>query len=208
MDSIKRSRGRPVGSGYNDTPVLEKIADMMVENASLKATTAIRRILGQPGTSEIRRLQVKWKAGGAEYLARARARRTAAKASVPARNVCAPYSPRAVRQLTNAQRKLHDAIRAAQQLTNNPRVLAAQAVARRLHESPAMRVIEEYRNSPAFRALEEFQNSPTMRAIRELQDSPTMRAIRELQNSPTMRATQEAAQEIARIQRLINGSGI
>jgi hypothetical protein len=209
MSSIKRARGRPAGSGYNDTPTLEEIADLMVAQPSLKATTAMRRILGRPGTSEIRRLQVKWKAGSAEYLVRARARRAAAQA--PVRRVSAPYSPRIAHQLMEAQRKMHDAIgpaiRAAQELMNSPRVLAIQEAARRFHESPAVRAIEEYRNSPTARAMEEFQNSPTMRTMREFQDSPTMRAMRELQDSPTMRAAQEAAQEIAKIHRLISGSG-
>src|SRR5689334_19282771 len=127
MNSNKRGRGRPVGSGYNDRPILEKIADLMVAQPLLKATTAMRRILGQPGASEIRRLQVKWKAGSAEYLAHARARRTAAQAPTPVRRGGAPYPPGTARQLVEAQRKMQDAlspaIHAAQKLMNSPGVL-------------------------------------------------------------------------------------
>lgn len=212
MDNIRnRGRGRPVGTGLDDGPTLNKMADIMVANPAMRPTTAMRRAIDKPGPSLVRRLQVKWKAGSAEYLAAAHARRAAASAPVPARRVSAAYSPRMSRQLMQAQRKMQEALgpglQAAQAMMTSPAMLAAQEAARRLQESPAMRALEEYRNSPTMRALEEYQNSPTMRAIRELLDSPAMRAMRELQDSPTMRAAREAAQEVAKIQRLISGSG-
>jgi hypothetical protein len=191
MNSSKRSRGRPVGTGLDDRPTLKKVADMIVANASLRPTTAIRRALDKPEPSNIRRLQVKWKAGKAEYIAEAQARR--AGASMPARRVSAPYSPRTGRNIVEAHRKMQEALgpgfRAAQEMMNSPGMRAAQEVARRYQENPALRAIEEFRNSPAMRAIEELQNNPTVRLMRELQDSPMMRAAR----------------EVKKVQRLING---
>lgn len=171
MNNSKRSRGRPVGTGLNDGPTLKKVADMIVANPALRPTTAIRRALEKPEPSNIRRLQVKWRAGNAEYLADAQARRVAA--SAPVRRATVPYSPRTGRQIVEAQRKMQEALgpgfRAAQEMMNSPAMQAAQEAARRYQESPAMR------------AIEEFRNSPTMRAMRELQDSPMMRAAREME---------------------------
>src|SRR3546814_6510390 len=82
---INRGRGRPVGTGLDDGPTLNKMADIMVANPAMRPTTAMRRAIDKPGPSVVRRLQVKWKAGSAEYLAAARARRAAASAPVPAR---------------------------------------------------------------------------------------------------------------------------
>lgn len=171
MNSSKRSRGRPVGTGLDDGPTLKKVADMIVANVSLRPTTAIRRALDKPEPSNIRRLQVKWKAGKTEYIAEAQARRAAA--SMPARRVSAPYSPRTGRNIMEAHRKMQEALgpgfRAAQEMMNSPGMRAAQEAARRYQESPAMRVIEE------------LQNNPTVRLMRELQDSPIMRAAREME---------------------------
>ncbi|KAB8318483.1 hypothetical protein SD81_015975 [Tolypothrix campylonemoides VB511288] len=199
MNNKKRGRGRPLGSGIDDMPTLQKVADLMAANPALKATTAFRRIIANPGQSQIRRFQVKWKAGAATYLAEAHQRRATAPVLAPARRAGATYSPRTARQLMEAQRKMQEALgpglQAAHAMMNTPGMMAAQEAARRLRESPVMR------------AMEELQNSPTMRAMRELQESPTMRAMREMQNSPVMRAVREASEEIARVQRLISGSG-
>lgn len=183
MNSNKRSRGRPVGTGLDDGPTLKKVADMIVANPSLRPTTAIRRALDKPEPSNIRRLQVKWKAGKAEYMVEAQARRAAA--SMPAHRVTAPYSPRTGRNIVEAHRKMQEALgpgfRAAQEMMNSPGMRAAQEAARRYQESPALRAIEEFRNSPTMRAIEELQNNPTVRLMRELQDSPMMRAAREME---------------------------
>lgn len=191
MNSSKRNRGRPVGTGLDDSPTLKKVADMIVANPSLRPTTAIRRALDKPEASNIRRLQVKWKAGKAEYMADAQAKRAAA--STPARRVSASYSPRAGRHIVDAHRKIQEALgpgfRAAQEMMNSPAVRAAQEAARRYQENPALRAIEELRNSPTMRAIEELQNNPTVRLMRELQDSPMMRAAREME----------------KVQRLLNG---
>ena len=206
--SMKRGRGRPVGTGKDDAPTLSRMADLMLANPNLRATTAMKRILDTVDPSVIRRLQVKWRAEADRYLEQARARRVVAAA--PSRRANAQCTPRTARQLAGAQRAMHDALgisrlasiqaaledpalRAAREMMGSPAMQAAQEAARRYRESPAMQAIEAFRSSPTMRAIEEMQNSPTFRAMRELQDSPTMRAAR------------EAAQEIEKVKRMLGG---
>lgn len=191
MKNSKRGRGRPIGTGLDDGPTLKKVADMIVVNPSLRPTTAIRRTLGAPGGSTIRRLQVKWKAVAVEYLTDARDRR--AVALTPARRSGASYSPQTARQLAQAHKALQDALggsglRAAHEAMTSP----VQRAALEYMNSPAFQAAQKamcrHEDNPATRALWEAQNNPEMRAIRELQNSPAMRLYRELQDSPAMRA--------------------
>jgi hypothetical protein len=69
----KRKRGRPRGSGKDDSAALDRIANLLVADQSLKHTTAIKRI-GFRNPADIRRLQVKWKDGREDLLADARKR--------------------------------------------------------------------------------------------------------------------------------------
>lgn len=182
MNSNKRSRGRPVGTGLNDSPTLKKVADMIAADPSLRPTTAIRRALDKPEASNVRRLQVKWKAGEAEYMAGAQARRAAAL--TPARRVSAPYPPQTGRRIMEAHQKVQKALgpdfRAVQEMMDSPGMRAAREAARRYQERPALRTIEEFRNSPTMRAIEKLQNNPTVH-LGGLQDSPMMRAAKEME---------------------------
>jgi hypothetical protein len=205
---MKRGRGRPVGTGKDDAPTLSRMADLMLANPNLRATTAMKRILDTIDPPVIRRLQVKWRAEADRYLEQARARR--AVAATPSRRTNAQYTPRTTRQLAGAQRAIHDALgmshlASIQAALNNPALRAA----REMMGSPAMLAAQEaarrYRESPAMQAIEAFRSSPTMRAIEELQNSPAMQAMRELQSSPGMQAAREAALEIEKVQRLIAG---
>ena len=181
MNSTKRNRGRPRGTGLDDSPMLKKMADLLAADPKLKPTRAIKRVLEQPGETNVRRLQGKWKDDGARYLADAQARRAAVP--VPARQLSAPQSLRTVHEIAELHRHMQDALspamRAAQEMMNSPGVRAMQEAARRLHESPTIRAIEELQNSPTMRAMRELQNSPTMQAMRDLQESPAMQGIRE-----------------------------
>lgn len=78
----RQPRGRPKGTGKDDSAALKRIADLLVADPSLKPTTAIRRI-GVHNESDTRRLQVKWKADGAVLLAAARARKNEAEEARP-----------------------------------------------------------------------------------------------------------------------------
>lgn len=82
MPNEKRSRGRPRGSGKNDTAMLAQVADLVTKQPALKPTTAMKRVIAsakeRDATPEtlLRRLQVKWRAQGASLLAQAKARAT------------------------------------------------------------------------------------------------------------------------------------
>ena len=80
MTTSKCVRGRPRGTGKNDRAPLAQVADLMVRDASLKATTAMRRVMrsrrdwGASDDTLLRRWQVKWKQDGDAFLAAARER--------------------------------------------------------------------------------------------------------------------------------------
>jgi len=81
MTSPKRLRGRPRGSGKDDNHALTLVANYLVRDASLKPTTAMKRVLrtrkewGATDASLLRRWQVKWKTQGEALLAAAQERR-------------------------------------------------------------------------------------------------------------------------------------
>ena len=75
----KRSRGRPKGSGKDDSAFLKRVADLLLQNPDMKPTTAIKRVIGVDNPSNIRRLQVKWKANREALLAAARERKAEAE---------------------------------------------------------------------------------------------------------------------------------
>jgi len=80
MTSPKRPCGRPRGSEINDTPALAQIADLLVREATLKPTTAMKRVMrarkdwGATDATLLRRWQGKWSQRGAALLAAARER--------------------------------------------------------------------------------------------------------------------------------------
>jgi hypothetical protein len=86
----KRGRGRPLGTGKLDEPVLHKVADLHVADSSLKPTTAMKQILrtssdwGATYETMLRRWQVKWKADSATFLESARERAKPAVTAPPA----------------------------------------------------------------------------------------------------------------------------
>lgn len=69
MSTKKTRRGRPKGSGIDDSAPLLQIAALMAEDPDLKPTTAIRR-LGISEPSTIRRLRDKFKVFSQEQLPR------------------------------------------------------------------------------------------------------------------------------------------
>ncbi|RQH13604.1 hypothetical protein [Bradyrhizobium sp. RP6] len=91
MTNAKRGRGRPKGSGKNDGPILDRVADAIVKDPQLKPTTAMLRIIrGQSGwdateATLLRRLQGKWKNESEKLLNAARER--AARVNFPTRPV-------------------------------------------------------------------------------------------------------------------------
>lgn len=89
-DVVKRPRGRPKGSGKDDSMMLAAIADMVLAK-SIRPTSAMKQLVRQNIKSEdrpnkehqvaadVRRLQVKWAEASEELLAAARERAEAHK---------------------------------------------------------------------------------------------------------------------------------
>jgi hypothetical protein len=81
MPIEKRPRGRPRGSGKDDSRPLAQVADLLVREPLLKPTTAIKRIVRKCNDRNVaseaalvRRLQAKWKENGNSLLTAARER--------------------------------------------------------------------------------------------------------------------------------------
>ena len=80
MSTEKRLPGRPRGSGKNNSPHLAQVADLMVREASLRPSTAMKRVIasrkdwGATDATLLRRRQGKWKESGSVLLAEARER--------------------------------------------------------------------------------------------------------------------------------------
>ncbi|MBB3138949.1 hypothetical protein FHS26_006729 [Rhizobium pisi] len=78
----KRPRGRPAGSGIDDSRFLNEVADLLLANTRLKPTTAMRRVIttrkgawiAHSEEAMLRRLQDKWKAHKAVFTAEAQRR--------------------------------------------------------------------------------------------------------------------------------------
>ncbi len=96
MQTAKRQRGRPKGTGINDRDTLMRIAEIVAANPALKPTTAIKQA-GVTNPSTIRRLRDKFAEQGDQLIAEARSRQTTSTA-IPA---AAPVHP-AVRPRINA----------------------------------------------------------------------------------------------------------
>lgn len=159
--ATKRGRGRPKGSGLNDTLVLNKMADMMAMAPKLKPTTAAKRVLDAPDEATIRRLQAKWKKDGQRYLEQARHRRDA----TIARSAGAGAGLRTAQNMALTQP-------IGQHLSDRATLLGLN--------SPALRALRAVQEDPAIRRMREIYDRPEMRMMRELYNSPAMRLAREM----------------------------
>jgi hypothetical protein len=182
----KRGRGRPRGSGLNDTGTLMQIADMMARIPRLRPTTALRRIDPDVNQATVRRIQAKWREQGSRLLAEALARlRSRTQGTASSR-------PKVNRGFDYARRLFNEGLGVNAPAPLTVTQLAAAEVARRAQEIVAMATVRTSMMSSAMLTARYFADSPTMRAIREFHDNPTMRAIREFHDNPTMRAIREA----------------
>lgn len=188
MTHAKRQRGRPKGSGLNDGPRLDRIADLMIARPGLKPTTAIKQTDPAPNDTEIRRLQGKWSEEGEARLAAAHERQAVRRAAQAQRSAARRSgSGTGIGAIAEMERQL----RAAERLANLARGIdsltpsAVADAAAGIDRSTA--AIQAIYDSPAMRLARGLDDSPTMRLVREMENSPTMRLMRELENGPTAR---------------------
>lgn len=162
MANKHRPRGRPRGSGKNDTPHLAQVADLLVREPSLTPTAAMKRIMRSckdwDAASEaalLRRWQGKWNVGRNTLLAEAR------EHARPKPVVCAShYYPWTATEIVRLQYQ---------------RLMEDQ---RRMHQ-----LID-----PTYlRRMRDLIDPPYLRQMRDLIDPPYLREIRrthELQQLP------------------------
>ena len=193
MSPPKRKRGRPQGTGLDDSRTLHAMAELIAGDAAVRPTTAIKRVLPSPNHAEIRRLQVKWKVDGPRLLAAARARRQQrdearrSQRSEAFLNRVRSQQEAAMNAISSAVGGHFSAVRAAQELYDSPTMRAA----RELYDSPTMRTARELYDSSAMRAARDLYDSPTMRIAREMANTSGMRLAREMANSPEARIARE-----------------
>jgi hypothetical protein len=175
MTSGKRPRGRPRGSGKNDSRHLVQVADLLVREPSLAPTAAMTRIMRRckdwDAASEpalIRRWQVKWKQQGEVLLDAARDRARPA----PPSSTGSDFYPSTA---TNAMR-----IKVAQMMGQGRRIQEEQQI-RDLIDPPSLRALREQEQR-----IRDLVDPPSLRALREqeqrmmdLIDPPVLRALRE-----------------------------
>lgn len=97
MSRANRHRGRPKGSGLDDTKTLKAVKQILASNPAMKPTTAIRS-MGVSDPSSIRRLRDKLRAGGRTEIRLDRAAAAPSVRKKPAARVYGP-DPQAAPQL-------------------------------------------------------------------------------------------------------------
>jgi hypothetical protein len=181
MTVPKRRRGRPPGTGLDDTGTLRAMVGLIAGNPQLKPTTAIKQVLPAPNHAEIRRLQVKWRADGPRLLAAAIARRQA-RDEASRRLKSEAFWQRVRAQQEVAMNAFSSAVCGG---------LGTMRTVRELVDTPEMQLASKMANSPEARLARETYNSPEARLAREMYNSPEARLAREMYNSPAMRAARE-----------------
>lgn len=158
MTTEKRKRGRPQGTGKDDTPVLREIATMIVAEPGLKVATALKRVCAKPSEALIRRIQIKFREHRSEWLAEARAR-------------CSSID-RPARTSTSASLSALDSyLRAKRQMDEALGIGGAY-----------QRAIAEVTDSPVMRAQRELRSK--IDSIMLALDTPTDRLVRQMRNDP------------------------
>ena len=193
MDSAKRKRGRPPGSGRDDAGILRKLAEYLLDNPATKPMTAIKKVCVRPSESDIRRVYNKW-CKQRDDLKSAELERRRFKEPPGATNrrrAGADYwlSGRAGRELENQPffRALHD-------LQHSPALQRVRDLEKAMHDAqntPLAQAMRDHLNSPLAQAVWEMQNSPLAQAVRDHMNSPLAQAVRAMQDTTLARSVRE-----------------
>lgn len=184
MTDDRKPKGRPKGTEMDDSAMLATIADMLVANPDMKATSAMRRIKPQASDAEIHRWQDKWKRRKVELLKEAKARDAAAMRKKAER---APVAPTSV-----------DMIRFASGLTGLPTLDPIW----KFLKSPEMQAIQELYKNGTMKVIQDLKK-PEMEAARRLAENA--RQAREMFNDPTLREALIAIEEQREAMRALTG---
>jgi hypothetical protein len=166
MADMKRTPGRPKGSGKKDGQTLASVADKLVRNPKLRPTAAMRLVIkgrsdwGATPETLLRRLQGKWAKDSAILMEAARER--ISRVSVPPRSVGAAESLSSKTTIESLQRLADSAV-----------AKAAQGYV----QSPAYQRIQAWLNSPNYLA----QMSTIEKYARGMIEDPFQKRLLELQ---------------------------
>ena len=94
MTKSTRRRGRPTGTGIDDSADLFRMAELLADHPSMKPTAAIKSISTKWTESSVRRLQRKWKAVGFPILQHAKAARAPKPNNDSRWRIASPAKPR------------------------------------------------------------------------------------------------------------------
>lgn len=167
----KRQRGRPKGTGKDDTAYLAKVADILVANEKLKPTTAMKQVMASKSWMEsdstlIRRWQEKWKATNHELMAAARQRmqhRTAAQTEQTGRRF---HASDLVAIMARTKSPTQHAIDTLSTFTHQQRLMDQMIkVATVVRPDPIKEVM---------RRMMEIDEGPYMRVMRQMADIDRM----------------------------------
>lgn len=182
--SPRRSRGRPPGSGIDDAARLAAVADLLLANPALKPTTAMKRVVRKIEDSDLRRLQVKWKADGPrlQLEAEARARKRAQQAETRRRAEAEALSAGAASfWATTTMMGLPEPawMRASRELAASPSMRCMQTLKDPAYLGSARQMIDALvlNASPTSRFMQSIEKSPGRQALDALQESSCMQRL-------------------------------
>lgn len=156
MTNVKRQRGRPRGSGKDDTPYLIRTADLLVRNPSMKPTAAMNHLIKKrkdwdaTDTTLLRRWQVKWKANRDELLAAANERAQLRPPAAP------------------AHLKIFSLMQALKTVESSPFFKMFRDAQEAAEKSPWLKTMREMENSPTTQAFKKWNDLSGMQAIRDM----------------------------------------
>jgi hypothetical protein len=160
----KKRRGRPVGSGKDDSAVLQAIAGRILQDPTLKPTAVYKRLDAEWTFASVRRIQDKWRTAKVGLLAEAQARRDTelARRRAPARADGDGLAP-------NFQAHLSRLQHAQEQFSN---LINGGSIGRIMRQvdtfTAAARVLDSTSFTRAARAID--GNMHTIRQLREHQE--------------------------------------
>jgi len=185
MDEEKPStrRGRPRGTGIDDSSTLAVVADVLLASPGMRPTTAMKRAVRGVEATRLRRLQEKWRDHGTRLLAEAR-ERAKQRDDVAARAAAAHALAVAKQGLSVALRNPigmadHKATRTALDILGRPAMKAMQLE----HAAIAGLFPQHLGDLVGNKKLMDLMDPPALRALRQTMEIPVLREMRVMQET-------------------------
>lgn len=175
-------RGRPRGTGIDDTPTLAEVADILLASPGMRPTTAMKRAVRGVEATQLRRLQEKWRVHGGRLLAEARERGRLKQEAV-AKSVAARAAHSRHDQSTAWRDAMgmvdHEAIKSALGHMDLPALKAMHVE----HAAMAGMVSHQLGDIGGIKKLMDLMDPPALKALRQTMELPALRQMRALQET-------------------------